>query len=486
MSGSRAVGLPSLPPRGLPQPKARALAVARPAIGLGYLIPALAPPPQRQPASRVRAATVDPVALRCVGLALFAEIFLQKVAVPLSKTTQISATLIVGFVALGFLVVSGRAVVDTTRFALFALAMVVLVATQLIGGEAFSRTSLLLLMATYAIYVVRLQDRPGTFRASLGLYQTMMAIVAGAAVLQYVAQFRLPADLVFPLETHLGPLLYQGYNNISPITYGSAIYKSNGVFLGEPSLLSQGMALSFIIERLFFRRTPFQLAFLAGLVVSYSGTGLLLLLAAAPFLIYKTGGLRLLLLLLPIGLVVLLAGKMLDLGVVANRAGEFSSRDSSGFARFISIFYLLGQYPFADAHHFLFGMGAGTIEGVMKKVTYLAHDPTWGKLLFEYGLIGALAFFPYMLTVIFVGTPSPILAFCLLFAYLFLGGNLLSPFYNFLIAALLAWQRPELAPAPARSRPSTRFADQVRVPSGGVWQEWRRGKLAKVPRPCKG
>jgi hypothetical protein len=465
-------------PRGLPQPPARPLSAPRAPIALGYSVAGVAPPARPSRAAGKPRTTVDPIALRCVGVVLFGEIFLQKVAVPLSQTTQISVTLIVGFLALGFLVVSGRAVIDSVRFALFALAMVVLVATQLLGGGPFSRTSLLLLMATYAIYVVRLQDRPGTFRASLGLYQTMMLIVAGAAVVQYVAQFRLPPNLVFPLETYLGPLLYQGYNNIDPITYGSEIYKSNGIFLAEPSLLSQGMALSFIIERLFFRRAHFQLAFLAGLVVSYSGTGLLLLAVASPFLIYKTGGLRLALIILPIGLVILLAGKMLDLGVVANRANEFSSRDSSGFARFISIFYLLGTYTFADVHHFLLGMGAGMIDVIMKKVTYTAHDPTWGKLLFEYGFLGALAFFPYILWVVSHDTPSPILSFCLLLAYLFLGGNLLSPFYNFLIAALLAWQRPELAPAPAATRPSTRSSDRARFSADGAWRERRQGSAS--------
>jgi hypothetical protein len=466
-------------PRGLRTGELQPLAAARPPIALGYLFQGAAPPPTARATGTAVESGVDPIALRCIGITLFAEIFLQKVAIPLSQTTQISATLIVGFMALGFLVLSGRAVIDSARFSFFALTMVVLVITQLLGGAAFSRSSLLLLMATYAIYVVRLQDRPGTFRASLHLYQTMMLIVAGAGVVQYVAQFKLPLAVVFPLEAHLGPLLYQGYNNIDPITYGSTIYKSNGLFLAEPSLLSQGMALSFIIERLFFGRVHFQLAFLAGLVVSYSGTGLLLLMIGAPFLIYKTGGLRLLVLILPIGLVILLAGKLLNLGTVANRANELSDPGSSGFARFVSIFYLLSTYTFSTAHNFLFGMGAGQIEILMKKVSYIAHDPTWGKLLFEYGILGALAFFPYVLWVVFGQTPSPILSFCLLLAYLFLGGNLLSPFYNFLIAALVAWQRPEVAPAPASSPPSTKPPDRARFSGGGVWQEWQQGSASR-------
>jgi hypothetical protein len=438
-------------------PKPRPLAAARQAIGLEPLLalPSRRPEAPRPTVAVAAEAPVDRVTLRCIGLTLFGDVFLQKVAISVSATSQVSMTLIVGFLALGFLVLSGRVVIDMARFVLYAVTVAMLIATQLLCGEPFSKTSLLLLIVTYGIYILRLQQQPGMLIASLRLFQTMTLIVAGAAVVQYMAQFRLPSNLVFPLETYLGPLLYQGYNNIAPITYGSDIFKSNGVFLSEPSLLSQYMALSFIIERLFFRRVPFQLAYLGGLVVSYSGTGLLLLAVSAPFLIYKTGGLRLILLLLPIGLVILLAGKMLELNVVANRAGEFSSTDSSGFARFISIFYMLSEHNFVDVRHLLFGMGAGSIEIFMKSVnlTYLAHDPTWGKLLFEYGVLGAVAFFPYILWVIFADSPSAILSFCLTFALMLLGAYLLTPYYSFLIAALVAWQRHEATPQPATPAP---------------------------------
>src|SRR2546421_359958 len=82
----------------------------------------------------------------------------------------------------------------------------------------------------------------------------MTIVVAGAAVFQYCGQYFLPHNVVFPLEFLLGPFLIKNFNHVIPIAYGSSIFKSNGMFLAEPSFLSQAMALSFIIERLFFRR----------------------------------------------------------------------------------------------------------------------------------------------------------------------------------------------------------------------------------------
>jgi hypothetical protein len=176
---------------------------------------------------------------------------------------------------------------------------------------------------------------------------------------------------------------------------------------------------------------------------------MMLLAVASPFLFYRTGGVRILLVLAPVGAVLLLLGDVLHLGLVAGRTAEFGAENSSGFARFVSIFYLLNQFIFIDPSRFFFGMGAGSIESIVGEITYLSHDPTWGKLMFEYGLLGALGFFPFILYSMLAGSASRFLAACLAFAYFFLGGNLLGPFYNFLIVALVAWQRedPTLAPA---------------------------------------
>jgi hypothetical protein len=424
----------------------------------------LAPPSPRTPSRLVAAVgdaapAYDRLALWGVGLPLFAEVFIQKVGIPLGGTNQISATIPLGFAGLGLLILTGRAVVDVPRLILYAAMVGAILLSQMLGGSVISTSSLILMTVTYVIYVFTLKDHPGNFRATIQLYQRMTIVIAVVAVVQYAGQYVLPYEVVFPLESALGPFLIKNFNHTIPITYGATIYKSNGVFLAEPSYLSQAMALSFIIERLFFRRIGYQIAYLAGLTVSYSGTGMLLLAIAGPILLYRTGALRLLIILLPVAAILLLVGNLMHLDVIAGRAGELNSENSSGFARFVSIFYLLSQFIFIDPSRFFFGMGAGSIETVVGEVTYLSHDPTWGKLLFEYGLLGVLGFFPYFFYSIFANSPSRFLAACLAFAYFFLGGNLLGPFYNFLIVALVAWQRPDptlLAPLARTARGAPR------------------------------
>jgi len=400
----------------------------------------------------------DRLTLWGVGLPLFAEVFLQNFAIPLGSKAQISVTIPFGFAGLALLLLTGRAVIEGRRFILYCVMVAAIVLSQLFGegSASFSTSSLIFMIGTYVIYIFRLRSGPGNFRATLQFYQRMAFIVAIAGVAQYAGQFVLPHVFVFPLESHLGRFLIKGFNHLNPITWGESTFKSNGVFLAEPSLFSQAMALSFIIERLYFRRFGFQVAYLAGLTVSLSGTGLLLLAAAGPFLIYRTGAIRLLYIILPVGIMLLLFGGFLHLEIMADRAAEFNSNHTSGFARFISIFYLLEQFIFIDPTRFLFGMGAHSIEVASRHLTYLAHDPTWGKLLFEYGLLGTLGFFPFILYSMLAHSASRFLAACLAFAYFFLGGNLLGPFYNFLIVALVAWQRPDptLTTAPPQATPS--------------------------------
>jgi len=133
--------------------------------------------------------------------------------------------------------------------------------------------------------------------------------------------------------------LIKNLNHVIPITYGSPIFKSNGMFEAEPSLMSQAMALSFIVERLYFRRVGFQLAYLAAWSVSYSGTGLMLL--ASPGRSFSIGPARwrFAFVLLAAGAILLSLGSFIQLDIIAGRTGEFGAEDSSGFARFLSIFY---------------------------------------------------------------------------------------------------------------------------------------------------
>jgi hypothetical protein len=86
-----------------------------------------------------------------------------------------------------------------------------------------------------------------------------------------------------------------------------------------------------------------------------------------------------------------------------------------------------------------FGHGPGTI--FRQDVGYEFHDPTWAKLIFEYGLTGFvvfLALFLFALRTSSPDSPPPLRARAMLFGgWLLMGGHLLSPEQNFLTLALV-------------------------------------------------
>jgi hypothetical protein len=153
---------------------------------------------------------------------------------------------------------------------------------------------------------------------------------------------------------------------------------------------------------------------------------------------------------------------VIDLEALVDRVGEFSSTESSGFARFISPYFLMRDFLIVSPGKLLFGLGPGAIEGVEQKATslaYLAHDPTWIKLVLEYGLVAATIFMIFVAAALFQGTRNRIMSWSILCLYLFLGGYLLSGFMNCLFVALLAWHSRTV---PARL-PAGRV-DRRRVP----------------------
>jgi hypothetical protein len=84
-------------------------------------------------------------------------------------------------------------------------------------------------------------------------------------------------------------------------------------------------------------------------------------------------------------------------------------------------------------------------------VGYEFHDPTWAKLIFEYGLLGFAAFVALFLVALHRAQP-PLRARAMLFGgWLLMGGHLLSPEQNFLTLALVGLL-PAAFPAPVPHR----------------------------------
>ncbi len=212
-------------------------------------------------------------------------------------------------------------------------------------------------------------------------------IVAFAGAAQFFAQF--VGVKIFTLAQYLpgSVMAEQGWNLQIPFGIGE-LYKSNGFFLVEPSVMSQFMALAIIIEILYFRRTLYLCMFLLSFVLAFSGTGGFVLfgfvLASAARLGVRGVVTAVLLLVLIAGMAGAVMVVAPDIAAMAQgRMGEFNTPGTSGHMRFVTPFWMISdvlrRYPMTA----LFGTGAGTSEHLSLPYDYDTNTPV--KIGTEFG-----------------------------------------------------------------------------------------------------
>jgi hypothetical protein len=119
------------------------------------------------------------------------------------------------------------------------------------------------------------------------------------------------------------------------------------------------------------------------------------------------------------------------------RVEEFGSPDSSGFARFIGGFYVLDEFLWKDPWGTLFGAGAGSFQDYALRSDYAVAEMPLFKTLFEFGLLGAVAYFGF-LAYCFLSAPlSPLVGLSILICLLLNG--LYIPFAHAIALSLLVW-----------------------------------------------
>src|SRR5262249_27635150 len=151
-----------------------------------------------------------------------------------------------------------------------------------------------------------------------------------------------------------------------PVPGAFELNKSNGFFLLEPSHFSQMIGLGMVAELAFFRPS-WRLAVLGlALLLSYSGTGLILCAVFVPLLLIQRGHGRLVVLILGVALGLFLLSNLIHITSLFERVSEFDSEQSSAFARFLSPFYLFSDVVFPRVQTTLFGLGPGSIDPYFK------------------------------------------------------------------------------------------------------------------------
>ncbi|HZE92727.1 MAG TPA: hypothetical protein VE029_13615, partial [Rhizobacter sp.] len=217
--------------------------------------------------------------------------------------------------------------------------------------------------------------------------------------------------------------------------------KSNGFFFKEPSGFSFVMAFSILCEMALFKRMRRIAVYGLGLLLSYSGTGILALAIGLMFPFGLKTAMRIGIIAIVGLLIFLLFGDALNLSFTLSRIGEFNAESSSGYIRYIAPMRLISELVDSDPWTAFVGHGPGTILRATR--VYEFHDPTWAKLLFEYGLFGFTSFLMLM-GFSMSRSKAPIQIRVTLFVnWLIMGGHLLTPESVLMIYVLFGlWPEP--------------------------------------------
>jgi hypothetical protein len=195
------------------------------------------------------------------------------------------------------------------------------------------------------------------------------------------------------------------------------------------------MALGLLVELAFFHRPARMGAFALALVLTYSGTGVLALMIGIAFSVRPHTVGRLSALLTVAGLCAWVAGDFLNLSFTLNRINEFTEERSSAYLRYVAPMRLVSETLFEHPWSFWIGLGPGVISR-LSQTELEFHDPTWAKLLVEYGVLGFTAFVVLMACCLRQRALPIQLRAVLFFSWLVMGGHLLTPDAVYLVVAL--------------------------------------------------
>ena len=381
---------------------------------------------------------------------LVSALFLQRFALPFGNTfLQLDLVAIGGILLYQFL--SGKLLIRYDRLLWFLGFALAATCSLLLNFKSTMLTGYFLFVIFFSLYSFSRPTTADQYKSTLQAFQFLVMLLSCLAVVQLAAQFvgeydRLTHFYGLIPDFLLGPVQANG----PPLTY----FRSNGIFLAEPATLSQLTALGILIEVLEFRRLSYLLVLALGFLLSYSGTGLMLLILFLPL-----AGLRhdraaspaLLVVIFALGL---FATGIIDVSVFTSRANEVQNRGTSGFGRLVAPFYLAAEHFDIEAlQALLLGSGPGTVKifvSTWANTLYTGNfAATWLKVLHEYGVIGSFIFGCFFACCLRRSRCPGLVTAAVLFAWVFLQGSMT------ITIALCTLSGPE--PRRARSDGSTEY-----------------------------
>jgi hypothetical protein len=371
---------------------------------------------------------------------LVSALFLQRFSLPFQNTFLMLDVVPVAFILLHQFL-SGKLVVQVDRLLWFLAAALAATFSLLLNFKGTMLTSYFLFLALYSLVTLsRPSASTGEYRSTLQIFQFLVAVLSCLAIAQFAAQFVLDARNLIMFyglipDFLFGPLRAGVMNTVHPIE-GSLLLKSNGIFLAEPSNLSQVTALGILIEVLEFRRPKYLSVIVLGFLTAYSGVGGMVLLLFLPLAALRSGGAGVSVLFIVIFAVGVFATGLIDSSVFFSRVSEFDNTRSSGFARFVSPLWLAAMhFDTASLEALLFGNGPGTAKALAFVTRWWAANPSsWLKWIYEYGIIGSLLFVCFCASCLRRSRCPGLVLTALIFIEVFAAGFLTTWFLTVVIA----------------------------------------------------
>jgi hypothetical protein len=381
-------------------------------------------------------------------------IYLQKFAL-FATAFPLAMDMLIMFAGVGWMVLSGNLSFVPSRLAVFLVFLTFCFASEMLaGGSLPSVTQLVLLYVPMTLCANLSEDG---YRRMVDRFIMLMVLPAGIMVMQYAYQKL--TGLADPIDMQRfvpKSMLMPGFFYNAHYPWNSTFSRPNGFFFLEPSGASVATATAAILEITYFRRRWCVLLMILATFLSLAATGILMLMIAAPFLLYHENN-RVAALVVIATLAVVIVAYMLDLPLpVISRADELSEVHSSGGQRLLlpaEEFWIL----LSDPSYIVTGAGAGS--------SLPSYGVIWPpvKLLREYGLLAMSSF----LVLYIMGVakyPGLALKIALSIIYFFGGGNLLTPPTVNLVILLLF-----VLPPDRRRRSLPRFATTLDA-AGHTWR----------------
>jgi hypothetical protein len=388
-------------------------------------------------------------------------VFLQKFGLPAGggKVLAINLPLILASLAAWWLLRPRSISLQPRRTLLYLLFCGIAVMSQVFGGKDFSPTAMLLMLALYFPLCFRFEVSREEFLRCMRVFQVCMLLIAFDVFALQIMQ-KLWSFSSWPDLNKLAPeaLLVPGFNYYRETGWNTGVFQPHAVVFLEVSIVSQFLALAVVIEFEFFKRWLWLCIYLAALLATFAGTGLLMLVFVAPMVMRKLSPKLLL-----GGLVAALALGAVGASIgwldnTAQRIQEINQPGSSGYYRF-TVPYMQLTESLSSGERALFGMGAGnTVESTDDATVVLAIN----KLISEYGMVTALSFFVLYFYALFESRPSRMLAVALAVFYNLCAGALSVPVYVITYIMLGTFLRitpePESEPAAKVASASVRLS----------------------------